>query len=233
MEHPEPPWRTSAPKPTRRQLSQALVVDTALAILDAEGLDAVTMRRVATALDTGPASLYAHVSNKGELHELMLERVLAEVELPVVDPARWREQLKELCQRQVGALVAHPGMAKVAMEVVVPASEDAFVHAEALLSLLRAAGVSDQRAAIGFEVLTLFCTAFAVEASAVRHGEVSEEELRERAKRMGQYVAALPPDRFPALLAMGHRLGGGEDRFDQALDLIIDGLVAHPKGGES
>ena len=201
-------------------------MDTALAILDTEGLEAVTMRRVATALDTGPASLYAHVGNKGELHELMLERVLGGVRMPEVDPGRWREQLKELCGRQVGALIAHPGLAKIAMEVVVPASQDAFVHAEVLLSLLRAAGVSDERAAIGFEVLTLFCTAFAVEASAVRHGEVSEEELQERAKQMGRYVAALPPDRFPSLLAMGHRLGGGEDRFERALDLIIDGLVA-------
>ena len=55
---------------------------TALEVLAKEGLDAVTMRRVAQELETGPASLYAHVSNKDELAELMLDAVLADVPLP-------------------------------------------------------------------------------------------------------------------------------------------------------
>ncbi|AHH99725.1 TetR/AcrR family transcriptional regulator [Kutzneria albida] len=226
MELPEPPWRTPRRKP-RQQLSRQAIVDAALAILDAEGLDAVSMRRVAQALNTGPASLYAHVSSKEELCELLLERVLSQVRVPTPDPARWREQLKELCKRQVGALVEHPGIARIALDTLIPATEHSFVLAEAMLGLMRAGGVPDRLVAIGFDVLSLYCTAFAVEVNAVRSGEVSPEQLRERGEQMGRYVAALPPDRFPALLAMGHLLGegDGEQRFDAALDLIIGGLA--------
>src|SRR5690606_28095546 len=71
-ELPTPPWR----KPrrggrTRRPLSRDLIVETAQAVVRAEGLDAVSMRRVAQELGTGPASLYAHVSDKDELLELV------------------------------------------------------------------------------------------------------------------------------------------------------------------
>ena len=82
-EQPRPPWqRSNQRKPARAPLTQDLIVDTALAVLAEEGIEAVTMRRVAQGLDTGPASLYAHVSNKEELHELMADRVLGEVPLP-------------------------------------------------------------------------------------------------------------------------------------------------------
>src|SRR4051812_33822069 len=75
-EVPAPPWRKRRKvAPPRQPLSQDLIIDTALRVLRAEGLDAVSMRRVAQELDTGPASLYAHESNKEELLELMLDRI--------------------------------------------------------------------------------------------------------------------------------------------------------------
>src|SRR5215475_10267794 len=94
---PVPAWKaTRRPPATRPQLSRDLIVETAIRLLDADGLDGVSMRRVADELGTGPASLYAHVANKEELLDLVLDRVLAEVELPEPDPARWQEQLREI-----------------------------------------------------------------------------------------------------------------------------------------
>ena len=63
-----------------------------LKILHEGGLGAVTMRAVATALDTGPASLYAYVANRDELLHEMLNAVLSKVPVPEADPERWRDQ---------------------------------------------------------------------------------------------------------------------------------------------
>jgi len=83
---PEPPWWTprKATAP-RRALSRQAIVAAALGILRAEGMDAVSMRRVASELGTGPASLYAHVANKDELLELLYDELL--VSIPTVEPA--------------------------------------------------------------------------------------------------------------------------------------------------
>src|SRR5207248_2298569 len=109
---PPPPWRRTARKRAPKQvLSQDLIVRTALKILGKEGIDAVTMRRVAQELETGPASLYAHVTNKEELDELMLDAVLAGMPRPEPDPKRWTEQVKDLVRHQVQAMMAYPGIA--------------------------------------------------------------------------------------------------------------------------
>ena len=91
-----------------------MIVDAALEILRAEGLDAVTMRRVAAELDTGPASLYVYIRGRDELREAMLDRVSSTIELerPI---RRWREQVHALLDALLRALEAHPGIAQVAV----------------------------------------------------------------------------------------------------------------------
>src|ERR1700712_4148964 len=91
---PKPHGRRA--RPAKAALSRELIVGTALELLKAEGYEATSMRRVAQALDTGPASLYVYVANREELLELMLDRAIATVPLPAPDPARWRDQLKAL-----------------------------------------------------------------------------------------------------------------------------------------
>ncbi|GGX55061.1 hypothetical protein GCM10010341_90000 [Streptomyces noursei] len=75
------------------------MVDAALDIVAREGCEALTMRRVAAALETGPASSYAHVVNKDDLDELLIGRLCAEIDLPEPDPAAWREQITGVCVR--------------------------------------------------------------------------------------------------------------------------------------
>src|SRR5580692_9841616 len=110
---PSPPvrQRSTRDRPAKAPLSVDAIVDAALSILKSDGLEAVTMRRVATALDTGPASLYVYVSGREGLLQAMLDRVVATVELEVPDPSRWRTQLHSLLARVHRALVAHPGIA--------------------------------------------------------------------------------------------------------------------------
>src|ERR1700761_606035 len=110
---------TSRPRSTRDRsakapLSEGAVVDAALAILKSEGLEAVTMRRVAAALDTGPASLYVYVSGREGLLQAMQDRTIAMIKLETPNPARWRAQLHSLLERSYRALAAHPGIAATA-----------------------------------------------------------------------------------------------------------------------
>jgi hypothetical protein len=124
-------------------------------------------------------------------------------------------------------MISHPGIAKLAPATIVPSSPHTLVHGEVILGLLRAGSLPDAVVAVAFDVLSLYSTAFTFEASAFASGEWDDEKLRERSAQVAQYVAQLP-QRFPNMLAMGELLGAGdpEQRFDQALDVILAGLAS-------
>src|SRR6202167_6841936 len=129
--------RSTRDRPAKTPLSEDAVVDAALAILKSEGLEAVTMRRVAAALDTGAMSLYVYVSGREGLLQAMLDRVTATIELEAPNPSRWRAQLHSLLQRLHRALRAHPGMAAVPLADP-PTTETVLLLAENLLGILLA-----------------------------------------------------------------------------------------------
>ncbi len=229
MTRPDPPWRNPpARRAAKPRLSLELIVRTGLDILLDEGLDAVSMRRVAQALDTGPASLYAHVATKDELVELMLDRVLEEVPLPVPDPRHWQEQVKELLRGQVHAMHAHPGIARIAWQVMVPVGPNALRHGEALLSLLRAGGLSLTQAAYAGDALSLYTKAFAYEGSIWSSGAIDPDDAAARGRRMVEYMNSLPPDAFANMLRIGELFSAetAAERFEFGLDMLLGGLTA-------
>ncbi|MBN9620140.1 MAG: TetR/AcrR family transcriptional regulator, partial [Actinobacteria bacterium] len=92
-----------------------MIVDAALAIVRSEGLDALSMRRVATTLDTAAGSLYVYVNGREGLVQTVFDRIIATVDLEKPSATRWRKQLESLLRRVRQALVEHPGIAAVAM----------------------------------------------------------------------------------------------------------------------
>lgn len=222
----EAEWPRTRPAGQRRTLSQDLIVDTALDLLGKGSLDTVSMRRVAQALDTGPASLYAHVSNKEELHELMLDRLLGRLPRPEPDPNIWAEQVVEMARAQLKMLTSYPGIARVGLETVVPAGPNALAYGEAVLAVLRAGGLPDRVAVLAFDTLSLWCSAFAFELGAAKTGEVDPDAIAARGKEIGAYMAARPAQ-FPNLLGVGQILSEAspEERFEFGLDVFLAGLV--------
>ena len=91
----------------RRPLTREAIVDTAVRIADKEGLDAVSIRRVAAELDARPMSLYDHIPSKGDLVSAMANEVVAEVLLETPIPEDWREALTKISQRLYATLVGH------------------------------------------------------------------------------------------------------------------------------
>ncbi|WP_410569440.1 TetR/AcrR family transcriptional regulator [Amycolatopsis sp. cmx-4-61] len=227
MTVPPPPWR-SAPRrrAAKPALSQASIVRAALIVLDDEGFDAVTMRRIAQELETGPASLYAHVSNKDELAELMLDAVLADIQVPEPDPARWDEQVKDLVRDQIRVMAAHRGIARIAWDIPVPVTPNSLKLGEATLALLRAGGLSLKQATFAGDALALYAKAYAYEASGWTWGEIDQAEVGERGKQMVAYMRSLPAESFPNLLHVGEFFSAetAEERLEFALETYLAGL---------
>jgi AcrR family transcriptional regulator len=96
-----------------RHLSREAIIEAAIRVLDAEGVDAVTMRRVAEELHTGPASLYAHIDAKDELLAAIYDQVMSSVDVSDIKPsaARWQSQIKEFMRRFRRVLLEHRDLA--------------------------------------------------------------------------------------------------------------------------
>lgn len=230
-ELPTPPWRAPRKPPKRRRLTRELIVDAALRVLDESGLDGLSMRRLADELQTGPASLYAHVADKEDLLDLILDRALAEVDHPEPDPTRWQEQIKHVLRDWHRVLLSHRDLARVG-QARIPTEPNGLVAMEHVLAILRSGGLPDQVVAWAGDLLPLYVNAHAYETSlfAARQDHVAEnwpESLRD-------YFASLPADRFPTIVALAGPLtysASADDRFLFGLDILIQGLAAFTTTG--
>jgi AcrR family transcriptional regulator len=213
--------RSTRDRPAKPPLSEDAVLDAALEILKSDGLEAVTMRRVATALDTGPASLYVYVAGRAGLLQAMLERIFASVALEEPDPTQWRAQLHALLLRIRDALVAHPGIAATAIAEP-PRTNAAFRLVENMLAILLAGGLDPQNAAWAADILSMVVSYAAIE------NDVRGTDHQEQATKLYETFSGLSPDRFPLITAHAAQLvdGDADERFRIAVDVVIDGLLA-------
>src|SRR3954469_17287844 len=225
--------RSRRERPAKPPLSRDAIVAAALDIARTEGVEALSMRRVAQALDTGPASLYVYVADRDELHALLFDAAIGTMEIDPVDPARWREQLKELARRMVKMMAEDfPGIALLAMTHI-PTGENAMRSVESMLALLKAGGASDQAAAYAGDLLSMYVTAIAYETSLYRTLYQDPEHERREVEQLAERFAAIDPQRYPTLAALGPAmtLGDGDERFELGMDVLINGLLATPTEG--
>jgi AcrR family transcriptional regulator len=220
-------------RPAKAALSRDVIVETALQLLHDEGYEATSMRRVAQALDTGPASLYVYVANREQLLDLMLDRALATVPLPdPPDPARWREQLKHLLTATATMMTRdYPGITRHSMATV-PTGPAALALSEAMVALMEAGGMPAQSIGYACDILSLYVQAHALETSLFRERVGDEGSGAELAYYMGiaEHFRGLSSDEYPHLAARAPELmaGDGDQRFEAGLDVIINGLLATP-----
>ena len=208
----------------RYRLTRERVVEEALAVIAHDGANALTMRRLATRLGVVPGALYNHVRNKQQLQDLLLDGVLAEVELDLDPSLAWTEQLKVLAHRLRQVLEAHTGVAGI-LKTRDPLGPHSLAVAEAFLGPLQAAGFGDREAGLAFFLLLDYTIGFAVNSPAT---SVNEQRVRDHAIRsqLHQFFRSLPPDRFPALVALGEHVwvDNRDERFSAGLQVLVDGL---------
>lgn len=218
--HRQPPRRRTA-------LSVAAIVAAALEVLDAEGVAGLSMRRVAERLQTGPASLYAHVSSKDELLELVFDELVGRVPLPEPDPSRWAEQVREMMRGLRGVLAAHRDAALAGLGRI-PTTPKSLAATEVLVAVLRAGGLPDRVVALGLDQLVLHVCATAFEESLYQHSGMTETELARYFEDVHAFYQALPPDRYPVLASVAEDMTthDGDERFEFGLTVLIGGLRA-------
>ena len=224
---PEPPWSSRKEKrPARAPITREAITEAALRIVDAEGLDALSMRRLADQLDCQASALYGHVSGKSEVLQLLIDHVAGEIDVPDPDPERWQEQLKDVMRAIHSAFLAHRDLAGASIANI-PTGPNSAHAVDRLLAILQASGLSRQHVAYAADLLPQFVTASAYEFSLFEQRVEHEPEYFER---LGAYYQALPADRFPVLADLvGELMAPDEEptaRFEFGLDVIVRGLAA-------
>lgn len=208
----------------RPQLNRERVVAEALEAIAQDGVQALTMRNLAARLGVVPGALYHHVRNKEQLQDLVLDGVLAEVDCHPDHVQPWTQQLKILAHRLREVLEQHPGVAGL-LKTRDPLGPHSLALAEAFLSLLQAAGFADREAGLAFFLLVDYTVGFAVSGTPT---SVNEQRLRDAAIRtqLHEFFRSLPPDRFPALVALGEHVwvDNRDERFTAGLDVLVGGL---------
>jgi AcrR family transcriptional regulator len=208
----------------RPQLTRQRVVAEALAVIAQDGAQALTMRTLAARLGVVPGALYHHVRNKEQLQDLVLDGVLAEIDCHLDPSQPWTEQIKLLAHRLRAVLEQHPGVAGI-LKTRDPLGPHSLALAEAFLSPLQAAGFPDREAGLAFFLLVDYTVGFAVSSPRT---SANEQRVRDTAIRtqLHEFFRSLPPDRFPALVALGEHvwLDNRDQRFTAGLDVLVDGL---------
>jgi AcrR family transcriptional regulator len=220
---PQPPW--SSVRDKRVPLTRERIADAAMAIVDADGLAGLNMRRLADELGTGPASLYAHVSGKDELLQLLIDRVAGDVPHIEPDPERWQEQAKDYLRAVRRVLTAHRDLAGAALANI-PTGPNAVTAMEGLLGILRAGGLPDQVIAFAADLLSQYVNIDAYEGSLFEQRMEREPEYFDA---IFEYFRALPADRFPHFAALADAMvaGSDEERFEFGIDVLVRGLATY------
>lgn len=217
-------------RPAKPALTREGIVATAVKVMQAEGLDRVTMRRLAQELDTGPASLYVYLANTAELHAAMLEQLLGQVDLsPVTAAGDWRGRLMQILSSYTSILFEQPGLAQSVL-VSRPFGPAYLSLVEAILALLSVGGVPPARAAWAVDILLHFATSTAAEQG-TRHRAAGTEEEEDA---LAAALREAPADTLPQIAALGAELmsGEGPDRLIWGFSVLISGITQIPRLGE-
>ncbi|WP_432048039.1 TetR/AcrR family transcriptional regulator [Streptomyces asiaticus] len=225
--HPTAP-RSRRERPAKPALTREGIIATTVDLMRAEGLERVTMRRLAKELDTGPASLYVYVRNMAELHAAVLDELLGAVDLsPATADGEWRDRLVRILTSYTSVLFEYPGLAQSAL-VARPFGKHYLRLVEALLALLDEGGLEPDRAAWLVDLLLQFATATAAEHAHRAPGDTAQSEADWQA--LATVVRDVSPRTHPHIAALGPRLlsGSPQDRLAWGFDVLIAGARHAP-----
>ncbi|WJV47366.1 TetR/AcrR family transcriptional regulator [Streptomyces flavofungini] len=225
------------PQRSRREqpaLSRDQIVAEAIALLDEDGIDALSMRKLGTRLNAGATSLYTHVSNKDELIELVVDRVYGEIEVPkAASRAEWRAAALECGNNVRSAILGHPWIASVLGEMGMSYLGPNMMRlTEDMLELFESGGFDLDQGELALKTIWSYVLGTAATEAAwmtalARSGQGQDEWLASMASVAEQAMAPYP--RMRRLHAEQGTSGVVETRrsnFDRGLDCILDGLEA-------
>jgi TetR/AcrR family tetracycline transcriptional repressor len=209
---------------TRSPLSREVVADRALALADAEGIEAVTIRRLATELGVTPMALYWHFRTKEDLLAGLADRVLDAVELPARGDD-WSTDIRAALVALVTAMRPHPQVAHLVAERVM-AHPKGLALTETALATLDDAGFAPEPAAyLAMQALRAAVTM--VTGDQVDDSGTTPEEREAHLRRKQADIASLPPEKYPVLIKHATAMtycSDVEKFFDLGVDLYVAGV---------
>jgi TetR/AcrR family tetracycline transcriptional repressor len=207
----------------RRTLTRERVVAEALEIISTDGAGALGMRALAARLGVVPAALYRYVRSKEQLCDLVVDEVLAEVDMDAGPDLAWTEHVKVLVWRLRTILEEHPGIAAM-LKTRDPLGPHSLTLAEALLTALQQSGLSSQMIPSAFWLVHDYAVGFALsDRTTVNEQRVQDTATRHR---LHDFFRSLPADHFPVLADLGEHVWADnrDRRFGTGLDTILAGL---------
>ncbi|GAA0942958.1 TetR family transcriptional regulator ActII [Kribbella koreensis] len=211
--------------PTTKRLDPHTLATSALEIADAEGLDALTIRRLAQLHDVTPMALYRHFSDKDDLLAAVGDRILADIALPEPTGEPWDIQLQAVLTALVKALRPHPKAAGLTLYRIL-VSPDGLALAERTMELLVEGGFStDNAAEVGRQSVCSLITLVTAEPGATEDTDPVAREDGLRAKRAS--LAALSPHRYPLITAAADTLicpASHDQYYGLGIDLVVAGI---------
>jgi TetR/AcrR family tetracycline transcriptional repressor len=218
----------AAPRPVRRRrslgfLTPEVIMDAAMALMEREGSEALTFRRLGTELGVDHTAVLRHFGGKDDLLLALTDRLLAESLDGFVASGDWRRTLTDLARRVRRACRAHPhSAALVAGRTSRGAAE--FAGAEIVLGALLQAGLHSREAASCYRALV--DTALAYSTYEAVHLTLPESARARDHEAWSREYRALPADRYPSIAAVSEHLAeaDAEDQFETALALFLDAV---------
>ena len=215
--------RKRGPRPG---LSREAIAGAGLELVDEEGLEALTMQRLAEHLGVGTMTLYGYFRSKSELLDAITDAAVGD-RRPAAHTGGWREQLRALVMAAHENLVRHPALVALRLRGPVLRPE-ALRFGEAILGILHDAGFEPPDAARSFRLVFTYVLGYA----ALSPAGTSEEQRREAAAA----IALLPADEYPNFKRAGDeasRAMAGAEAFEFGLDRLLDGLESYLASGET
>jgi TetR/AcrR family tetracycline transcriptional repressor len=211
----------------RSRLSKKTVVDRGLALADADGLDRLTIRRLAQDLGVTPMALYWHFHSKEELLVGLADQVWSEIDTELDQTQPWSRQLQTLLESLVRALRVHPSAGQLLLET--EKQSEPFLRAtEVTLELLRSAGF-DTLYATEIARSAMWTGLMLVNSEPGAKPGMPPDELAEHLRRTRVRMAMLPVDRYPRVVECAEPLTSCADpelHYRFGVDLFIAGVEA-------
>lgn len=226
---------TSAPPPVRhrRGLTREEIVERALQIGDREGLDAVSVRRLASELGVTSMALYRHVKDKNDLFSAMLDAVMADVDLTagIAPTMPWQDQVRRLLRNGAELLTERPVILPLQIAYQGPLTPNIVSPLEGLLSILLDAGFSSEDAVSLARAITILLAGLLLLSGPGPDASIPEEELEVARRRSELMLLDLPEDRYPVMrrharLFAETFVSQGDGWLNQTIDLLVAGLEA-------
>lgn len=208
------------PRAGAETITQEQILATALRLVDEQGVNALTMRRLAAALDVDPMTIYRHLPDKAALMAGLVARVFGEFHMPDLPGASWQERVRAFAETYRALARAHPHLLVYTITHPEAASRAVLGEVEQLFALFEQAGLAPHAALLAADVLMDYLNGYALADSTGRIGQPGER------RELLAELAELPPDRYPALRRVYGALGEDAEvsNFEAGVELILAGI---------